>query len=95
MPRTAKRTGTRPLSAPELAKQAADQYFDALTADTPLDNAPGDLNLVAAFTKIQDAYLRDDPSLRDADEALRNEDAAMHAGYLLGIEIGRRLGGVR
>lgn len=95
---TTKETPAR-RSPQHLAREAADKYFAALAADLPFDTAPGDVNLVELCTQIHDAILRE--RQHEADQGYRrpnvdNEDSAMRAGYLLGVEIGRRLsGGVR
>lgn len=75
----------------QLAKDAADRYFDALASDLPFDVAPGKVNLVEACVAIQDALLNHRPIGMNISED--EQDAAMRAGYLLGVEMGRRLGG--
>jgi hypothetical protein len=85
MPRTKTGFPQTHRRAQQLAKDAADHYFAALTAEIPFDNAPGDVDLIDACNQIQDA-INEDGDKSDAD-------SAMNAGYLLGIEIGRRLGG--
>ena len=74
----------------QLAKDAADRYFAALASRIPFDSAPGDVDLISAVNDIHDAIMRERPMT----EGYR-EQAAMDAGYLLGIEIGRRMGGAR
>ncbi len=82
------------LTARQLAKQAADRYFAALAADLPFDTAPGDVNLVQSVTEIQDALMTE-RTAPDAEDTGFREDTAFRAGYLLGVEIGRRMGGAR
>jgi hypothetical protein len=86
--------------AQALARDAADRYFAALVSEIPFDTAPGDVDLIAAFNDIQDTLLDGDSGPGKTPDTFgqwteQREQAAMHAGYLLGIEIGRRLGGTR
>ena len=77
-----------------LARAAADEYLNALAGDLPFDAPPGDVNLVEHFTKIQNALLKQGGITEDhPDIDSQNEDAAMRAGYLLGVQIGLRLSG--
>jgi hypothetical protein len=77
----------------QIAQDAAEAYFDALGAAVPCDGAPGDVNLVEAYTQIYDALAAE---MEHGDAPAPGcDDVAMHAGYLLGVEVGRRLGGVR
>ena len=78
---------TSTATAQALARKAADDYFAALAAEIPYDTAPGDVHLIDRVCDIQEAVLK--AGKRDG------QDAAFTAGYLLGVEIGRRLGGVR
>lgn len=75
-----------------LAIAAADLYFAALAADLPYDTAPGNVKLVDHCNEIQTAIQRK-AQLEHPDRPEDAEDAAMRAGYLLGVEIGRRMGG--
>ena len=75
--------------ARELARQAADRYFAALAAEIPYDHATGDVSLIDAVTNIQHALLEDGYPRRQGFE----EGSAMDAGYLLGVEVGRRMAG--
>jgi hypothetical protein len=77
-----------------LAAEAADRYFAALVREIPFDTAPGDVNLINEAMEIQDQVLREDPRAK-SDPQPAQEQAALTAGYLLGVEIGRRMGGVR
>jgi hypothetical protein len=79
---------TATLTPKELAQQAADRYFDAIGTDLPFDTAPGDVNLLEAATEIADA-LRAFTKTPNAPDTV--EDCALRAGYLLGVEVGRRL----
>ena len=85
--------------AQQLAQTAADRYFGAIAAEIPFDNAPGDVDLISAVNDIQDARLRESKitgGSQITDVFDKRESAALHAGYLLGVEIGRRIaGGVR
>lgn len=81
------KTKTHQPTAQEIAKDAADRYFADLASAIPY----GEVNLVDAVTKVQDALLSRYPD----DVAFANEDAALRAGYILGVEIGRRIGGAR
>lgn len=77
--------------AQRLAAEAAARYFAALAADIPYDVAPGEVNLIDACVSIQRAIIeRADTSVNGYEE-----QASMQAGYLLGVEIGRRMGGAR
>jgi hypothetical protein len=77
----------------QIAREAADEYFDSLTAEVPCDGAPGAVNLVEAYTKIYDALAAEMP--HESAPTPGCDDIAMHAGYLLGVEVGRRIGGAR
>jgi hypothetical protein len=80
-----KTTPRTTLKARKLAADAADRYFAALASEIPFDTAPGDVDLIAAVCEIEDAIRGGPPTPGDDD------DAKLHAGYLLGVEIGRRL----
>ena len=83
-------------AARELARKTVDRYFAALTAEIPYDYAPGGVELVTAWTQIAERLRRDDPKTTpNSSDAEDREHFAVHAGYFLGIEIGRRLGGAR
>ena len=83
--------------ARQIAETAADRYFAALVADIPFDTAPGDVNLVNACNEVYVTLLKGRPErTKDAEIAADwREDAALRAGYLLGIAIGRRIGGAQ
>jgi hypothetical protein len=82
---------TQKLTPQELAKDAADRYFAALTSEIPFDAAPGDVDLIGAATAIMDAIVDRDGTAKLGWEM----GSALNAGYLLGIEIGKRIGGAR
>ena len=73
-------------TAQRLAREAVDRYVAALNSEIPSE-APGEVNLIDAYTDIQEALL---PEGADPNN---HEPSAMNAGYLLGIEIGRRMSG--
>jgi hypothetical protein len=72
--------------ARKLAADAADRYFRAIASEIPFDSAPGCVDLIAAANAINDAIVGDEPP--DAND---EHDSKFDAGYLLGVEIGRRL----
>ena len=74
--------------ARELARQAADEYLSALPFAGAADEALAEANLLLAVARIHDALVDD-----DAHRGIEREDSARHAGYLLALEIGRRLAG--
>jgi hypothetical protein len=85
---------TTTTEAQNIARRRVDEYFDALVREIPFDTAPGDVDLIAAAIKIEEALAADSTP----DDRTAAHDAghrAIHAGYLLGIEVGRRLGGAR
>jgi hypothetical protein len=88
--KTQKNPNPRTSDPRALAREAADRYFTALASEIPCDAAPGDVNLIAHAVDIQ-AVIESTRS----DEDIANDplDAALLAGYLLGIEVGRRLAG--
>lgn len=75
-----------------LARAAADAYFAALATQIPFDHAPGEVNLGDECTRIEMALDELGTFSKFEDE---RELIARRAGYLLGVEIGRRLGGAR
>jgi hypothetical protein len=83
MPRTPHTTKI----AHQLAKDAADRYFAALAADIPSDEAPSDL--LREALAIHDEIKHAGPKRNPDDQ----EDSALRAGYLLGVEVGRRMAG--
>lgn len=75
--------------ARQIAREAADEYIAALAADDASEAALVEANLILAVARIHDALIEE-----DARRGIRDrEDAARHAGYILGLEIGRRLAG--
>jgi hypothetical protein len=68
----------------EIARLAADRYFDALAGGAHFDSAAREVSLIDACIEIQDAL---HPWNSDPDRV----HTALHAGYLLGVEIGRRM----
>jgi hypothetical protein len=75
--------------ARQIACEAADEYITALAAENPSDTALIEANLLFAVVRIHDALIEEDErrGLHDRD------DAARHAGYILALEIGKRLAG--
>ena len=80
---------TAQTDARSLARDAAAKYFEALAGRVPSDDAP--VNLIEECIAIQDALLAERPARDHEDED--REDAALHAGYLLGLEVGLRMRG--
>jgi hypothetical protein len=76
-----------------MAADAATRYFAALAETIPFDTAPGEVNLIAEVVAIQAAIEAD--RMRDARCYNDPQDAALRAGYALGVEVGRRMRGVR
>src|SRR6478609_9404532 len=74
-------------TAVELARASADCYVAALTENLPMDNAPGDVNLIRLATHIQRAVQDEQREVGDASDS---QDSALRAGYLLGVQIGLR-----
>jgi hypothetical protein len=72
------------------AAGAAARYFAALAGDLPYDIAPGNVALLDEAVKIH--YILEEARGEGDDHGF---DSALRAGYLLGVEIGRRLGGAR
>jgi len=73
-------------------------YFTALTAEIPFDTAPGDVNLIEAANEIQDAIMAERAARGIVSQGPDYDvDSALHAGYLLGVQIGLRMrtGGAR
>jgi len=76
-----------------VAAAIADRYFAALAEDLPMDNAPGDVNLVYLATLILDAI---EHKRLDDGATTDTADSALRAGYLLGVQVGLRMrGGAR
>ncbi len=86
MPKTSTKTPQ------QLAKDAADRYIEALASELPCDTAPGGVDLINAVNHIQDA-IEDQEGYQI--KVGWEQQSALEAGYLLGFEMGRRLGGVR
>ena len=57
----------------------------------PFDNAPGDVNLIDYVVEIHDAIKQERAPHNPQTDF--SEDCALRAGYLLGVEIGRRMAG--
>jgi hypothetical protein len=85
-----KRTAVDPQA---MAHAVVDRYFAALAADLPYDTAPGGIELVTAASEIKDVI--EARQRRDGIVDDDGEDAALRAGYLIGVEVGRRIGGAR
>jgi hypothetical protein len=89
-------TATITQTAQQLAEEAADAYFVALAGDLPSDNAPGDFSLLDQGLAIQDLIAE---SARHSHQ--RHGDASecphcsMVAGFVLGVAVGKRMGGAR
>ncbi len=77
----------------QFARYLADAYFDALASNIPSD-APGEVDLIIAATELSKLIAEIDRD-RYADPSDLREMSDLRAGYLLGVEIGRRLGGAR
>ena len=75
--------------ARQLASQWAERYVEALASDIPFDTAPGDIDLIAGVLQVYDR-LESDRVAHGIPHGTK--DTALRAGYLLGIEIGRRMG---
>ena len=73
--------------ARQIAGEAADQYIEALASENPSDAALGEVNLLLAVARIHDALIEEDARRGIQDR----EDAARHAGYLLALEIAKRM----
>src|SRR5688572_17215151 len=79
-------------TAHQLARTAAENYFTALAREIPYDNAPGEVLLIEAAIEIEIAVRRD----REANRQVTDRRAeSLEAGYLLGVEVGKRIGGGR
>ena len=72
-----------------MARAAADRYFAALASDLPFDNAPGDVDLLTAASDIA-AVMEANARHEHTDHGV---DSSLRAGYLLGVEIGKRIAG--
>jgi hypothetical protein len=77
-----------------MAADAATRYFAALTETIPFDTAPGEVNLIAEVVAIQ-AAIEADRMRENARCHNDPQDTALRAGYVLGVEIGRRMRGAR
>jgi hypothetical protein len=74
----------------ELARAAADEFFDAVAGDLPSGEV--DPNLIERLNQIEDAISAGLDRNRDSH---MQEDVIRQAAYMLGVEIGRRMGGAR
>jgi hypothetical protein len=77
--------------AQALAREAADDYFATIAGGVALDTSVPDPNLIDGFVLVADALVTEEHRQLGGYQ----EGAAMHAGFLLGVEFGRRLGGGR
>ena len=78
---------TRKNQTPQaMAQQAVEKYFAELTQGVPSDGT--DVNLVDVAVAIESALVKTDRRYKN-DRA----SAALKAGYLVGLEVGRRLAG--
>jgi hypothetical protein len=71
----------------QIAREAADQYLATLSSDDSSDVALAEADLLLAVIRIHDALIEEDAQRGIHDR----EDAARHAGYILALEIGRRM----
>ena len=71
----------------QIARAAADQYIATLTSSNPAEIALAEADLLLAVARIHDALLEEDAERGVHDR----EDAARHAGYILALEIARRM----
>lgn len=69
-----------------MAQKAVDAYFAALTNEVPSDS--GEVNLIDAAVKIEESSIMKSERRYKEDRT----SAALQAGYLVGLEVGRRLG---
>ena len=79
-----KQTRNKQQTPQAMARQAVERYFAQLTHDVPSDS--GDVNLIDAAVEIERAIMRGRRYKED------RASAAGLAGYLVGVEVGRRLG---
>lgn len=70
-----------------IAAEWADRYFAALSAEIPGRDAVGGVDLILAASAIEDA-LRGGVKNRSS-----GDDISLRAGYLLGVEVGKRIAG--
>jgi hypothetical protein len=73
----------------QIAREAADEYLAAVASQNPSDAALAEANLLFAIARIHDALVEEDERRGIHDR----EEAARHAGYILALEIGRRMAG--
>jgi hypothetical protein len=78
---------TPQITAHQLARDAVDRYFEAISSAMPNDCT--DQNLTAVCLQIESAIAAQER--RDGREIPR-ADCAREAAYLVGVEVGRRLG---
>jgi hypothetical protein len=80
------------IRAQQIARAAADKYFAALVADIPGDETPGGAtHLIDAAINIESELIATRKQLDAQSDHDVEREAALHAGYLLGVEIGRRI----
>ena len=73
----------------QIAREAADRYIATLASQDPAEIALAETDLLLAVTRIHDALIEE-----DAERGIQDrEDAARHAGFILALEIGRRMAG--
>lgn len=89
-----KRPSAGPKSPQAIARDGADRYFAAIVNEIPFDGAPIEVNLIEHYNAIRAAIERYAPYEKTRRLGWE-EEVAMHAGYLLGVEIGKRIGGLR
>ena len=78
-----------PSRAREIARQAADEYLSALPFENAAAAGLAETNLLLAVARINDALVEEDVR-RGIDD---REGTARRAGYILALEIGRRMAG--
>lgn len=84
MTRRKKPVAKKAVSAQQMAQQAVDNFFAEFTAEVPGDGLPHILN---ATVKIAAQVEREMVGRADP------EDHYLRAGYLVGLEVGKRLAG--
>jgi hypothetical protein len=88
------------MTAVELARSWADKYFAALEGELPTEIPPGNIALGhGPLKEITEALARDVqncwPEMPLTEDGTIPADIQCEAAYLLGVQIGRRLGGAR
>lgn len=89
--RTKRALGKDPL---QMARDLADRFVGSMTAITTVGDQDIDA-LNDGIDAIQDRIRATYPSDHDDDDANFNETSAREAGYLVGVQVGLRLRGLR